>query len=161
MEFGICKLAVVPLRKEGNDQSEMVSQVLFGEYFKILKIETKWIFIQLAKDDYKGWICSKQYQEITYEDYENLSINEFPKVLNSNATVESLVNKEIIPISQIPERKKNKDEIVCSNGVVYDKKDSILKQILSDLYGQRKDYKKTSYEYYTKAKEVKDRLAKL
>ena len=45
------------------------------------------------------WICSKQYQEITYEDYENLSLNEFPKVLNSNATVESLVNKEIIPIS--------------------------------------------------------------
>ena len=38
MEFGICKLAVIPLRKEGNDQSEMVSQVLFGEYFKILKI---------------------------------------------------------------------------------------------------------------------------
>jgi len=99
MEFGICKLAVVPLRKEGNDQSEMVSQVLFGEYFKILKIETKWIFIQLARDDYKGWICSKQYQEITYEDYENLSLNEFPKVLNSNATVESLVNKEIIPIT--------------------------------------------------------------
>ena len=69
--------------------------------------------------------------------------------------------KEIIPQSEIAERRKNKDEIVCVNGVVYDKKDSILKQILAELYGQRKQYKKTSYDYYTKAKEIKDRLKEL
>jgi len=96
------------------------------------------------------------YQGVSAFDFASL----YPSIMRQfNISPDSY--KEIIPISQIPERKKNKDEIVCSNGVVYDKKDSILKQILSDLYGQRKDYKKTSYEYYTKAKEVKDRLAKL
>jgi hypothetical protein len=34
MEYGICNLAVVPLRAEPSDRSEMVSQVLFGESFE-------------------------------------------------------------------------------------------------------------------------------
>jgi DNA polymerase elongation subunit (family B) len=58
----------------------------------------------------------------------------------------------------IPERRKDKNVIVCENGVVYRKEDSILKKILADLYGQRKDYKKTSYEYYEKAHELEKKL---
>ena len=39
MEYGISILALVPMRKEPKDQSEMISQILFGQHFKILKIE--------------------------------------------------------------------------------------------------------------------------
>jgi hypothetical protein len=56
--------------------------------------------------------------------------------------------------AEIKERRKDESVIVCENGVVYKKEDSILKKILGDLYGQRKEYKKTSYEYYTKADEL-------
>ena len=38
------------------------------------------------------------------------------------------------------------------------KKDSILKKILADLYDQRKDYKKTSYTYYEKAHEIEKKF---
>jgi len=62
---------------------------------------------------------------------------------------------DLIPKNQIEERRKNPDEIVCENGVVYSKDESILKRILGDLYNQRKEYKKTSYEYYEKAHELK------
>lgn len=62
---------------------------------------------------------------------------------------------DLIPENEIEERRKNLDEIVCENGVVYKKEDSILKKILSDLYAQRKQYKSTSYEYYEKAHELK------
>ena len=96
------------------------------------------------------------YQGVSAFDFASL----YPSIMRQfNISPDSY--KDIIPKSQIPERRKNEDEIVCANGVVYDKKDSILKQILSDLYGQRKDYKKTSYDYYSKSKEVKDRLAEL
>ena len=54
-----------------------------------------------------------------------------------------------------------KDVIVCENGVVYQKEDSILKKILSDLYSQRKEYKKTSYDYYEKARDLKKKLEAL
>ena len=35
--FGICNLAIIPLRLEPSDRSEIVSQVLFGEHFQILE----------------------------------------------------------------------------------------------------------------------------
>ena len=60
--------------------------------------------------------------------------------------------------TEVAERRKDKDVIVCDNGVVYKKDDSILKKILTDLYAQRKQYKKMSYEYFTKADQLKKRL---
>ena len=99
MEYGICVLGIVPLRKEPKDQSEMISQILFGQHFKILEVKTKWICIHLASDNYKGWICSKQYQEITYEDFENISLNRFPLVLSKYSLLECLDSKELVPIS--------------------------------------------------------------
>ena len=59
---------------------------------------------------------------------------------------------------QIKERRKDKDVIVCDNGVVYKKEDSILKKILSDLYSQRKEYKKISYDYFSKADHLKKKI---
>ena len=65
---------------------------------------------------------------------------------------------EIVDESQVAERRKDQDVIVCENGVVYSKEDSILKKILSDLYAQRKDYKRTSYEYYEKAHDLEKKF---
>lgn len=81
MTYGICNLAVVPLRAEPSDKSEMISQVLFGEHFQIIEEEKKWIKIILAHDQYEGWICKKQYKEITstYYDEINLNFQDFPK----------------------------------------------------------------------------------
>ena len=58
MEYGICILGIIPLRREAKDQSEIVSQVLFGQHFKILEVIPKWIRIKLASDNYEGWILS-------------------------------------------------------------------------------------------------------
>jgi uncharacterized protein YgiM (DUF1202 family) len=60
--FGICNLAIIPLRIEPNDRSEIVSQVLFGEHFEVIEKQKQWTKIKLQFDDYEGWIDSKQYQ---------------------------------------------------------------------------------------------------
>jgi hypothetical protein len=44
---------------------------------------------------------------------------------------------EMIPEMEVKQKRKEKDIIVCENGAVYKKEDSMLKLILSDLYGQR------------------------
>ena len=64
MQYGICNLSIVPLRLESDDTSEMVSQVLYGDTFKILEQRKKWSRIRLAFDKYEGWIDNKQYFEI-------------------------------------------------------------------------------------------------
>ncbi len=71
MQYGICNLSIVPLRFEPQDTSEMVSQVLYGEHFKVLEQRKKWSKIRLAFDKYEGWIDNKQYLEITEQKYKN------------------------------------------------------------------------------------------
>lgn len=74
--FGICNLAIVPLRLEPSDRSEMTSQVLFGEHFKVLEQTPKWSRIELAFDGYNGWIDNKQFREISEADYVKLTSGE-------------------------------------------------------------------------------------
>ncbi|AXT55321.1 hydrolase Nlp/P60 [Aquimarina sp. AD1] len=73
MLYGICNLSIVPLRFEPNDPSEMVSQVLYGEHFKVLEKRKKWSRIRLAFDTYEGWIDNKQYIEITEGQYKEFN----------------------------------------------------------------------------------------
>jgi DNA polymerase elongation subunit (family B) len=84
----------------------------------------------------------------------------YPSIMRQfNISPESYV--EQVPEAEIPTRRKDKKVIVCENGVVFKKEDSILKKILADLYEQRKDYKKTSYVYYEKAAKLEKKLKKL
>ena len=39
MQFGICKLSIVPVRILNSDKSEMVTQLIYGEIFLILEEE--------------------------------------------------------------------------------------------------------------------------
>ncbi|MFC7444272.1 MULTISPECIES: C40 family peptidase [Mesoflavibacter] len=75
MQYGICNLSIVPLRLESDDTSEMVSQVLYGDTFKILEQRKKWSRIRLAFDKYEGWIDNKQYFEIDEVLYKSLNDN--------------------------------------------------------------------------------------
>ncbi len=72
MLYGICNLSIVPMRVEPNDACEMVSQVLFGEHFKVLEKRKKWSRIRLDFDSYEGWIDNKQYEEISEEWYQKI-----------------------------------------------------------------------------------------
>lgn len=80
--FGICNLAIVPLRLEPSDRSEMTSQVLFGEHFKILEQTQKWSRIEMGYDSYNGWIDNKQFRIISESDYNTLQNT--PAVLNAD-----------------------------------------------------------------------------
>ena len=79
MSYGISNLSIVPCRSEGNDQAEMVTQLLFGEVYQVIEEKEKWIKIKTALDDYECWICRKQFFEISAEEYENHKLNDFPK----------------------------------------------------------------------------------
>jgi len=71
--FAICNLAIIPLRAEPSDRSEIVSQVLFGEHFEILEAQNQWSKIKLQFDNYEGWVDSKQYQIISENKFNELS----------------------------------------------------------------------------------------
>ncbi|MFD2909124.1 NlpC/P60 family protein [Flavobacterium ardleyense] len=95
--FGICNLAIVPLRAEASDKSEQVSQLLFGEHFKIIEATAKWSQIELDFDGYIGWIDNKQFHPITEEQYAFLK--DAPIVLNADLIEYiSTPNNYLLPI---------------------------------------------------------------
>jgi len=96
--FGICNLAVIPLRLEPSDRSEIVSQILFGEHFEILETQKQWRKIKLHFDQYEGWIDEKQFQTISASEFKTLS--DLPIVLNGDLVEYiSYGNNQLLPIT--------------------------------------------------------------
>ena len=72
MQYGICNLSIVPVRLQPEDATEMVTQLLYGEYFKILEVRGTWSRIRIAADSYEGWINNSQYLKIEKASYYEL-----------------------------------------------------------------------------------------
>ena len=54
---GISNSAYIPLRKEASHDSEMISQLLFGEIFDIIEGKpSSWTRVRNSYDGYEGWI---------------------------------------------------------------------------------------------------------
>ncbi|MGE5395558.1 MAG: SH3 domain-containing protein, partial [Candidatus Saccharibacteria bacterium] len=59
MNYGISSLSIIPVRREPSEQSEMVTQILYGEHFEVIVIMLGWAQVKLAFDGYEGWIDMK------------------------------------------------------------------------------------------------------
>jgi hypothetical protein len=82
MNYGISLLSIIPMRKEPQEQSEMVSQLLFGECYGVLAETDGWIRILTQFDNYTGWIDGKLYVEFRESCYKEFS-EQYPPVLSS------------------------------------------------------------------------------
>lgn len=69
MEKGICNVSVAPLRAEPSHQSEMVSQMLYGETAQILDINGSFSRVKMLFDQYEGWVDTKQISQISEQDF--------------------------------------------------------------------------------------------
>lgn len=79
MNKGICSLSNIPLRKEDNSRSEIVSTLLFGETFTIEQQDGgDWTRIKTTADEYEGWISSKQVTRLTTQPASFTPVSDFP-----------------------------------------------------------------------------------
>ena len=65
MSLTICTYSLIPLRSEPSERSEMVSQILFGDVFKIVGVEDNWADVICNFDKYRGWIDKKLIEKIS------------------------------------------------------------------------------------------------
>lgn len=79
LEKGLCRLSIVPVRAEGKESSELVTQLLFGDHYTVLETAVKgdWLRIRIQFDEYEGWINSRQHHAISDEYFEELSSLEY------------------------------------------------------------------------------------
>lgn len=77
MQKGIVLLSIVPVRLEAADTSEIVTQLLFGEFIDIIEKEktSSWIKIKSLSDNYEGYVDGKQIEEIKDSTFWSLNQN--------------------------------------------------------------------------------------
>ncbi len=76
----------------------MVTQVLFGELFRILLFENGWAKIQLAYDDYQGWIGLNQVQLLSEKEFLHLFNTESALTLDLVQLISNQTRHTIAPI---------------------------------------------------------------
>lgn len=85
MRQGICKLSVVPMRREPSHTSELVSELLFNDIYELIEENEEWIKIRCKYDSYEGWIRKLQHSELSDEDFESYLSKE-KYIINSAVT---------------------------------------------------------------------------
>ncbi len=65
-------MSIVPIRPQPDDTTGMISQLLYGEHFKILEKRKHWSRIRSAHDHQEGWISNKQLVIVEEDDYKDL-----------------------------------------------------------------------------------------
>jgi len=98
MQYGICHLSVVSVHSSANDGCEMLSQLLYGEHFKVLEIQKEWSRIRIAFDKCEGWICNNQYTLITETNYQELQHEESVKVVTDLVSFVQKEDYNLVPL---------------------------------------------------------------
>jgi hypothetical protein len=94
MQYGICHLSIVPVRIAPDDITEMVSQLLYGELFKVKEQRKFWVRIEVAYDGQEGWVNKKQFRYLSEEDFNQFNIEKTKKL--STDFISHIVTEENI-----------------------------------------------------------------
>ena len=96
MEYGICNLSVIPIRLEGNERSEQVSQLLFGETFEIIEWTENWVKIITSFDNYTGWIGRLQFIMLGHMAYKKFKQNPAPLTYRAVTQAWKIANNSVL-----------------------------------------------------------------
>lgn len=122
MEYGICLHSVIAVRSEPSHRAEMVTQVLFGELFRISEFREQWVYVQLLYDGYEGWVHQLQVQTLANEVFLDLQHKVTPVTLELVQLVVNEKTSGMTPIllgSSLPGYAGGRIEI-AGNGYLYD-----------------------------------------
>lgn len=90
IDYGLCTNSVVAVRKTTSATSELITQLVFGDAYKILKTspDKKWAYIENSFDNYKGWIQMNSVYKTSENYYSNYQKNNHPVVADKIAYVD-------------------------------------------------------------------------
>lgn len=107
IDFGVCRLAVVPVKADADKKSEQVTQLLFGDHYSVLEESRnhQWLRICIHSDGFEGWIDRLQHHTISQEYFEQINLANFKITTDIASTILykknplTIVMGSIVPIS--------------------------------------------------------------
>ena len=79
MPYGICPLSLIAVRMTADDSSQMITQLLYGDSFRILESRKHWSKIRLTGEKTEGWIKNDQFKTLSEADQKLLSASNAKK----------------------------------------------------------------------------------
>tara|TARA_R110000868_G_scaffold109560_1_gene297777 strand:- start:39998 stop:40750 length:753 start_codon:yes stop_codon:yes gene_type:complete len=98
MQYGICPLSVVPVRLIADDSSELITQLLYGDHYKIIDNRKFWSKIRNAYDGCEGWISNQQVHLISEEQYTSIQQSLKPKFSSDLVSFVATQENILIPL---------------------------------------------------------------
>lgn len=79
LEYGVCRLAVVPVRSEHREAAEQISQLLFGDHYEVLALspDKKWVLVKIYSDQCEGWLDLTQHHAISTEYFDQINQTDY------------------------------------------------------------------------------------
>jgi len=99
MEYGVNINTILPMRTEPSEKSEMISQLLFGEFFEVQERDGSFYRVKNYFDGYIGWVDKKMLTEISLSDYLGLSAQPLYRTFVPIAEVLCLTDKTVYHLS--------------------------------------------------------------
>ncbi|MBU2973481.1 MULTISPECIES: C40 family peptidase [Zobellia] len=98
MQYGICPLSIVSVRVNADETSEMVSQLVYGEHFKVLERRKAWSRIRLAFDKFEGWVNNHQMTLISEETYKSIESSKNVSYTSDLISFVETENSVLLPV---------------------------------------------------------------
>lgn len=107
IDYGVCRLAIVTVRKDADQKSEPVTQLLFGDHYEVIELskDQKWASIVINSDQSTGWIDRLQHHPISQEYHQQIGLANFKITTDIASTMLykksqlTIVLGSIVPIS--------------------------------------------------------------
>jgi hypothetical protein len=79
IDYGVCRLALVSIRKEPRDAAEQVTQLLFGDHYEVTGTseDKRWLRIVIYADRAEGWLDARQHHTISREYFDQINQTDF------------------------------------------------------------------------------------
>lgn len=107
IDYGVCRLALVPIRKEPRDAAEQITQLLFGDHYEVAEAsdDKRWLRVVIYADRAEGWLDARQHHDISKEYFDQINQTDF-KITTEVASAVlykksplTIVMGSIVPIS--------------------------------------------------------------
>ena len=146
MKFGFTKLSIIPVRAEAKEQSEMVTQLIFGDIFSVIEEKKKWLKILIEADGYEGWIDKTMFFELSQSQFNQIKHSK-NKVTNNLVTyIESEAERiHLVKGSSFP-LMENNELIVGESSYRLSEFETVKgDDIRAEIIESAKDYLSTPY----------------
>lgn len=96
--YGLCLLGMIPVRREPAHSSELVSQLIFGDFFAVLEENSDWVKIASIYDGYEGYITQNCFEPFEKNEYLKLEEAKYWIVCDPLVKIKNVNTSEVFYI---------------------------------------------------------------